>query len=217
MVRDAARVIKTWLRFLYADEVIQADLSPRLTLPAADSVLLPAFTPEDVQRLLRCARNARDRAIILVLLDTGLRVSELCALTVGDLDVRSGAIVVRQGKGRRDRIVYLGARAKRALLKVLSPVVTEPLFATSAGRRLTVDGVQSMLARLGARAHVEHCHPHTFRRTFALWSLRAGMNVYALQRLMGHADLDMLRRYLSLVDIDLAQSVREHDPVDRLL
>ncbi len=88
---------------------------------------------------------------------------------------------------------------------------------SATGARYTVDGVQSMLARLGERAGVAHCHPHTFRRTFALWSLRAGMNIYALQRLMGHTDLTMLRRYLALVETDLAQAHREHGAVDSTL
>lgn len=217
-VRDAARITKTWLRWLHHDGIIAVDFTPRLALPQPDEVLLPAFTPEEVKRLLQQVRNDRDRAIVLVLLDTGLRVSELCALNVADFDVTTGALTVHQGKGRKDRVVYLGAKAKRALLKHLAArPAAAPLFTAPTNDRFTVDGVQSMLARLGQRARVEHCHPHTFRRTFALWSLRAGMNIYALQRLMGHADLAMLRRYLALLEQDLATAHREHSAVDTQL
>jgi len=219
-VRDAARIVKTWLRFLYLDGELPTDITNRLTLPQSDEKLLPAFTAEDVQTLLRYTRNKRDTAIVYVLLDTGVRVSELCALNTADFDIRNGAITVRMGKGRKDRVTYIGAKAKRALLKYLGAqpaIPSGPLFTTSAGERYTVDGIQSMLHRLGIRAKVAHCHPHTFRRTFALWSLRAGMNIYALQRLMGHADLTMLRRYLALVETDLATAHREHGAVDTLL
>ena len=74
-----------------------------------------------------------------------------------------------------------------------------------------------LLRRLGQAACVAHCHPHTFRRTFALWSLRAGMNIYALQRMMGHADLQILRRYLALIDDDLRQAHDKHGAVDHVL
>lgn len=219
-VRDAARIVKTWLRFLHADGLLVVDLSPRLTLPKADSVLLPAFTPADVHKLMSHARNLRDEAVILCLLDTGCRVSEFCALNVGDVEVTTGTVTIRQGKGRKDRLAYIGAKAKRALLKYLRTRTTQdhdPLFATPDGDRLTVDGLQSMLARLGARAGVQHCHPHTFRRTFALWSLRAGMNVYALQRLMGHTDLSILRPYLALAESDLQTAHQQHGAVDATL
>lgn len=93
----------------------------------------------------------------------------------------------------------------------------DPLFVARHGGRWTVDGIQSHLAHFGARVGVAHCHPHTFRRTCALWSLRAGMNIYALAALMGHSDLTVLRRYLALVDADLQQAHARHGPVDSAL
>ena len=74
-----------------------------------------------------------------------------------------------------------------------------------------------MLKRLGVKARVEHCHPHTFRRTFALWSLRSGMNIYALQQIMGHSDLQVLRQYLALVEDDLHDAHQKHGAVDNML
>ena len=86
------------------------------------------------------------------------------------------------------------------------------------GNRLTTHGLRHLLTcGLATRADVADCHPHTFRRTFALSCLRAGMNVYALQRLMGHADLSILRKYLALVETDLQTAHREHGAVDNLL
>lgn len=82
---------------------------------------------------------------------------------------------------------------------------------------MTIRGLQRLLYRLGQRAQVKNCHPHTFRRTFALWSLRSGMNIYALQKLMGHADLNILRRYLALVEDDLRLAHQEHGAVDATL
>ena len=64
---------------------------------------------------------------------------------------------------------------------------------------------------------MDHCHPHTFRRTFALWSLRSGMDIFSLQRLMGHADLSVLRKYLDQVQQDLQDAHRKHGAVDGML
>ena len=78
-------------------------------------------------------------------------------------------------------------------------------------------GMQRLLYRLGERGGVDHCHPHTFRRTMALWSLRNGMNIFALQQIMGHSDLEVLRKYLALVGQDLEDAHREHGAVDHML
>ena len=129
---------------------------------------------------------------------------------------------MRAGKGNKGRTVYIGARARRALARYwLGRTVTanDPLiplvehWRPAHNPRLTA----SADLRLGDRADVADCHPHTFRRTFALSCLRAGMNIYALQRLMGHADLSILRKYLALVETDLQTAHREHGAVDNLL
>ena len=77
--------------------------------------ILPAFSPEDVRELLEACKALRDIAMILFMLDTGVRASEMVALSVSDLDSVSGAVQVKQGKGRRDRVVFLGAKAHKAL------------------------------------------------------------------------------------------------------
>ena len=87
----------------------------------------------------------------------------------------------------------------------------------TSGERLTQNGLLQILHRLGERAGVEHCHPHTFRRTFAKLSLKAGMDVYTLAELMGHADLTLLQQYLALDEDDLLAAHRAHSPVDTFL
>ena len=222
-VHDYMRPVKTWLRFLYADGVLIDNPMLRVKMPRQDCAVLPAFTVDDVKRLLAaCKRSrdaARDRALVLVLLDTGVRAAECCALTVGDVDIRSGSAVVRRGKGGKGRTVYLGAQARRALTRYLlaraAPAADAPLFVSlNFGEALTVFGLIQVCKRLGVRAGVAHCHPHTFRRTFAIWSLRAGMDLVRLAALMGHADLQVLRRYLALTEHDLSEAHRQHGAVD---
>lgn len=159
--------------------------------------------------------------------DSGCRASEFLALNVGDVDMQSGAVKIRLGKGRKDRFAFLGIRAWKALNRYFMQGGTvgpqEPLWLAKTpnreltGERLNRSGLRWLLDRLGQKASVEHCTPHTFRRTMALWSLRAGMNIYALQQIMGHSDLTVLRRYLALVEQDLQDAHRLHGAVDNML
>ena len=221
-VHAAARAIRALCHFLVAEGVLRTSPMANVRMPRLPSEIPPAFTEADLLHLLTACGHARDKALLLVLLDSGCRASELLALDVGDVDVRSGQVHVRHGKGRKERVVYIGARSRRQLLRYLDergePDVDDPLWLSqTTGERLTDAGLRLLLRRLGLRAGVRHCHLHTFRRTFALWSLRSGMNVYALQRLMGHADLQILRRYLALVDEDLQLAHQKHGAVDTAL
>ncbi|MFN8469329.1 MAG: tyrosine-type recombinase/integrase [Caldilineaceae bacterium] len=217
-VHGAARAVRAFLRFCAADGLI-AD-APQFAMPKLPKKVLPAFEPGDVARLLEAA-NERDRLIVLVLLDTGLRANELIALDGGDLDTTTGAVLVRSGKGRKMRTVYLGAKTRRELgqywRKVGKPAAKMPVWTSLiTGERLTDSGLRQLLQRLGERARVDHCHPHTFRRTFALWSLRGGMDIHTLAALMGHADIGVLRQYLALTGKDLQRAHAAAGPVDRM-
>lgn len=218
-----ARAIRSWCNFLAAEGEIAESPMKRVKMPKLDSPILPAFTAEDVQALLDACTNSRDRAIVLVLLDSGVRARELLDMNRGDVDATTGAILVH-GKNRKDRQVYIGAKARQAMQRYLrrhpdaeTVGASPPLWVSRYGRRLKQAGLRQVLRRLAERAGVEHCYPHRFRRTFALWSLRAGMDVFSLQRLMGHADLSMTRRYLAQVEADLQTAHRKHGPVDSTL
>jgi integrase/recombinase XerD len=216
------RDIRAWLRFCVAEGWLAESPAARVRPPKLDKTLLPAFTEDEVRWLLGGCEIARDRALVLFLLDTGVRAKELVNLQGDDLDMREGSARIRSGKGRKDRVVYLGAQTRKALLRyyaeVGKPAAGEPLWPSlHSGDPLTTSGLRQLLRRLGRRARVPNVHPHTFRRTFALWSLRAGMNIYALQRLMGHEDLTVLRRYLALVEEDLRDAHARAGTVDNML
>lgn len=225
-VHDYTRPVKTMLRFLFQEGVTTVDVFAKVAMPKQDRPVLPAFSTEDVTRLLdACAGSshpARDRAIVSVLIDTGLRAQELCDLVIGDVDAKTGLIVVRNGKGGKGRSVWLGAAASKALLRYLlsRPKADpgEPLFPShSSGEHMTTNGLHQTCKRLGKRAGVKNCAPHTFRRSFAIWSLRAGMDIFRLSKLMGHADVDILKQYLALDANDLQAAHNEHGALDSIL
>lgn len=168
----------------------------------------------------------RDRAIIIVLVDTGIRASELCALTLADYDPKIGQLVVRHGKGDKMRILPLGDRALDAIDDYLAarrkaPVgkrqrpgrearradlnPEDPLFATGTGSHLERYELLNMITLCAQRAEppVQGANCHRFRHTFAINYLRKYPNVYTLQRVLGHSTLDTVRLYLQLSEVDV--------------
>lgn len=221
-ILNAYRDIRAWCNFCVAEGFLDTSPIARVRAPKLDKPLLPAFTADDVRKLLGACEIARDRALVLFLLDTGCRVSEVVALCGADLSLSDGAVQIRRGKGGKGRTVYFGNQTRKALLRYFAeagkPGPADPLWPSlRTGAALTPNGLRQLLRRLGRTAGVAHVHPHTFRRTFALWSLRGGMNIFALQRLMGHEDLTVLRRYLALVDQDLQAAHAQAGTVDAML
>jgi len=221
-INGAARAIRAWCNWLIIEGLLTVSPMAKVKMPQRSKEILPAFSDTDVKAILKaCETSLRDRAIVLLLLDTGARASECCALNIGDI-AADGMVTIHLGKGAKDRVTFLGSQAHRAMRRWLltrqQAEPDDPLWVSlKTGERLTTDGLRALLERLAARAGIEDVHPHKFRRTFALWSLRNGMDVYALQRLMGHADLGVLRRYLDQTRTDLAEAHREHGPVDAML
>ena len=164
----------------------------------------------------------RDKAIILTLLDTGIRVSELCNIQVGDFYSENGRIIVT-GKGSKTRFVYLGKVGCKAIWSYLlerfpnrQPLKDDPLYVNRNGiHPLSRNGVFQLVKRLGEKAGVQDVYPHRFRHTFAIEFLRNGGNVFELQQLLGHSDLEMSRRYALIAQIDLETSARKASPADR--
>jgi len=113
----------------------------------------------------------------------------------------------------------VGAATRRALLgyhRTLTLTPASPIFQTRDDRRLSPNGLRSLLLRLGERAGVR-VTPHALRRTFATMSLGADMNLLHLQGLLGHSTIEMTRRYVQMLDDDLLEAHREHGPIDYLL
>lgn len=223
---QAFRVLRTFFRWLVSEGVIERSPFERLKPPKLPQEPLEPIPLAVIEALLRTCDHSeaglRDRAVILTLLDTGLRASEVIALAIGDFDPASGALVIRQGKGRKGRVVFVGAQARKAVLAYLrtrpQAGADDPLFASlRTGERLTYQGLREVIRRRAKSAGVRPPALHAFRRSFALLSLANGMDVFTLQKLMGHSDLGVLRRYLKQTQEHLREAHAEHGPVDRLL
>ncbi len=209
-------------------------------MPKWNNQEIVPFTEEEVRRLLKACDHSksiistsrkpyqfsrstalRDRCLLLVLLDTGVRAGELCRLRRQDINLENGEVSVKPyhvGK-TRPRTVYLGKETRKLLWKYL---VTredlrpdDPLFVTIEGNPLCPRQMEKVITNLAERGDVQDAHPHKFRHTFAIQYLRNGGDVFTLQRLLGHATLEMTRRYVAIAQCDTADAHRRASPVDR--
>ncbi|MBI3745442.1 MAG: tyrosine-type recombinase/integrase [Chloroflexi bacterium] len=173
---------------------------------------------DDVLRRLLAVCSPRDRAIVLLMIDTGLRVSEVAGIRLGDLRP-DGTLKVR-GKGSRERMVPVGSTARQAIVRYLGQRGPgKPDDALFLGRRgeISARGVQQMVRRLKGQVGVTgRLSPHSLRHTFARSYLVNGGDVFSLQRILGHTTLDMVKRYVALADVDLVTRHAVASPADRL-
>lgn len=183
-----------------------------------------ALAKRDVDRLIREAERhgkPRNIAIVLLLRHTGIRVGELSNLRLGDIDIseRRGLLLVRAGKGDKDRRLPLNRDVRRALERYLETrpqVDDDHLFIGQRGQPLQSQGVQLLVAKYARRAGLADVTPHILRHSFAKHILDAGEDLATVQRLLGHERLETTAIYTQPTARDLEQAVRrlEVEPAD---
>ena len=223
------RSIRAFFPWLVSEGVIAENPFDKVKIPRSPRKVISTFSEHQILQLLKAidissAEGHRDYAIILTLLDTGLRVSELCSLRLSDLWLEDGILKV-MGKGNKERLIPIGKLVQRILWRYITWHRPEPaipnsdfLFLTNDGRPLSKDRVEKIMARFGKKAGLKgvRCSPHTLRHTAAITFLRNGGDVFSLQRMLGHSSLEMTRRYCEVADTDLKKAHITASPVDNL-
>jgi site-specific recombinase XerD len=189
--------------------------------------VVEVLSEDEIQQVLSALdvknpTGCRDFAILILMLDSGLRLSEVIGLLDMNLDIDAGCLKV-MGKGSKERIVPFGATTQKALWRYRHHYRPEPahsavqaFFLTQDGEAMTANGVTSMFVRLGKRSGLTRLHPHLCRHTFATRYLMNGGDVFSLQQILGHTTLEMVRRYVSLASAHVAVQHRKFSPMDRL-
>ena len=193
----------------------------KVKAPKVSNEPLSPVDAEDVAALLKtCNTNSfldyRDKALILFLLDTGARAREVLGVNIQDTNPISGEILIHHGKGGKSRTVFIGKASRKSMRGYLKHRLDDypALWISEEGEQLEYGGLRGILQRRAKQAGIKAPSLHSFRRAFAINMLRAGVDVFSLQKLMGHADLQVLRRYLAQTTEDIAQAHRIGSPVD---
>lgn len=190
------------------------------------------FTSVDLLKMLRTTagasdREIRDTAIIMCLIDTGLRLSEIVGVKYEDIDFDSCRITVKKAKGGNDRVVPFASQCALAMRRylVIRSDASGPFFWKSNptgslmhGSALANAGVRSALMRVGEKAGVENVYPHRFRHSYATWAIRSNAREIDVQHLLGHRSPDMIRRYTRTYRSEqAAERHSEFSPGNRLV
>lgn len=220
------RSLHRFCLWLVAEDEIEKDPMAGMQLPRPTQKPVPVISDEDLAALLKtCAaktfNDRRDEVIMRVLLDCGIRVSELAGLTLDDIDLDKELAIVR-GKGRKVRPVYFSSRTTRALDRYLRERkhhrrASSPALLLSQRGPMSPDGIREIVRKRGQEAGIEGLHPHRFRHTFAHDFLLNGGQERDLKRLAGWSSDVMLERYgASAADVRAQEAAKRMKRGDRV-
>lgn len=226
-INHRMRSTKQLFKYLELESLIKCNPVERLERKKIKGVAIEAFSEEQLTILLKQPNKNRfvgfrDYVLMLILLDTGVRVSELVAIRLEDIRMTDNEIMIPRGKGGKSRRVYVSVKTKNALrryIKARGDISGNPfLFVTSENAPMKQRTVQERLTIYGKKAKIEgvRVSPHTFRHTFAKMYIMGGGDPFSLQALLGHSTLDMVKHYVNLWGSDLQKMHRQYSPVDRL-
>ncbi|GLV58972.1 tyrosine recombinase XerD [Dictyobacter sp. S3.2.2.5] len=238
-----ARSMRAFCRWLEAEGYVEVAPSNRVKMPKLSKPLIRIIEFEEFERMLKACtpprevgptagcNAARNRAILWVLWDTGIRLAELCGLRFSNFDRDKGVIIVH-GKGNKERRIALGRNALRTLLLYMDRYRPDEdalleigiadedhIFLSEGGNALTRDGISMLFKRIRARADLPHdkrISPHIFRHTFAVCFLMLGGDIFTLQELLGHEDMATIRQYMHLNDTLIQEQKRKFSPGDNV-
>jgi site-specific recombinase XerD len=228
-VNGYMRALQTFWSWLGREDFIEENPFARLKIPKAPKKVIPIFTEEQLRQLFGAVDvtspiGYRDYAIMLTLLDTGIRCNEFNRLRLPDVNFESRLFKV-WGKGSRERLVPIGAKVQKAIWKYINRYRPDPasprydhVFLTHDGHPLTKDRLEAIVERYGRKAGITgvRVSPHTFRHTMAVTFLRNGGDVFTLQRILGHSQLEVLRVYINLAQADISRVHQRNSPADNM-
>ncbi|MDP2314887.1 MAG: tyrosine-type recombinase/integrase [Pseudomonadota bacterium] len=218
--------IRTFYRWLVREGVLGESPADRLATPRVKRPLPRVLEVDEATKVVEAPwgaeegrasdgwREVRNLAILEVMYGGGLRVSELAALDVPDVDLDGGVVRVRSGKGRKSRVVPLGTVATDAVRAWLAEgrIVEGALFRNVQGGRLTTRGLYDIVRAAGARNDLAGVHPHALRHSFATHLLAGGADIRDIQEMLGHASLSTTQRYTKVELDQLRQVHRKAHP-----
>ncbi len=227
-VQGKVRALKAFASWLCAEGYTPDNLLYNLKLPKTPSNLINPLTNDEIDRLVSyqnplTAIGCRNIAILITLLDTGLRISELCNLSFEDAHIEEGYLKV-MGKGSKERIVPIGALSQKMFWRYIIHFRPEPLtgsedflFLSLDGNRLKANAVKLLFNRWGKKAGVPRLHAHLCRHTYATnFLLHHCGDVFRLQQILGHTSLEMVRRYVHYASTQSLMNGRTASPMDHM-
>jgi len=201
------RYLSSFFTWLHDEEYVPKNPMKKIKAIKQARIVRKPFSGKEIEELRDACNGKRERAIVEVLLSTGMRVGELHGV---DRDDISGSEVVVTGKGKKQRVCYLNPTALKRLNDYLAertdslqPLILADLsskWSAKYGFRLGIGRIEEIVREIGRRAGVASTHPHKFRRTAATTALQRGMPIEQVQKMLGHESIDTTLRYALTAD-----------------
>jgi site-specific recombinase XerD len=226
-VQCHVRALKAFSTWLHLEGYTEENRLKNLKLPRAPQKIIEPLTPEEIKVVIASINKSsptglRNHAILVTLLDTGLRASEVANITLGHLNLKDGYIKV-MGKGAKERIVPIGKYIQMTLWSYIDKVRPEPaipdfnnLFLSSNGKPITVNTIKLVFSRIAKNSGVKRLHAHLCRHTFAINYLLNGGDIFSLKEILGHTTLDMVNHYLHFTSSQITAQHHKYSPMDKL-
>ena len=226
-VHGHVRTLRAFFGWLVAEGLKEINPARDLKPPKVCRKVVTTLSDEEIRAILGVlapvnSSNARNQTIIMLLLDTGLRMGEVINLKVDDVHMNEVLLKV-MGKGKKERIVPMGSNAQRALQRYLFRYRPKPLhpgidnvFLSVLGKPLTENSMKLIFSRLAKKSGVSRLHANLCRHTFATRFLINGGDVFTLQQILGHSTLEMVRHYVTLASNHVVIQHQKFSPLCRL-
>ncbi|ATI51048.1 integrase [Bacillus cereus] len=217
-INTRLRALRSFYNFLDKNKLIDKNPMKNIKLLRDRQKTIETLDNQEIEKLIKTIRKQktfvgfRDEVILLVFLDTGVRLSELVGINVED--VRHNKLIIRRTKNLFERTVYLSDTTQERLesyIKVRGEVATNKLFISQDNKELNPHSIQTRLTKYGKEAKIsKRVSPHTFRHTMAKRMIVSGLDAFSLMHLLGHTDITVTKRYVNLWGQDLEQKHKEY-------
>ena len=226
-VENHVRAIRAFFSWLHKEGYTPEHVLGRLKLPKVPQVLIEPLNDVEVAAVFSAfdadtSAGARDICMITLMLDTGMRASEVTTLQTTNVHLDEGYMKV-MGKGQKERILPFGSASQKSLLKYFYHFRPDAVhsgignfFLTLDGYPMTYNALRLIMNRLVVRSGIGRLHAHLFRHTFSVNYLVNGGDVFTLQQILGHTTLEMVRRYINLASAHVMTQHRRFAPVDTM-
>jgi integrase/recombinase XerD len=217
-----AKVLRTFFMWAHTAGHVDEDPSAKLVMPRYGRRLPKALKGHQVMKLLLLPMKPLEKAIIFLMVDSGVRLSETCGLDVSDVNLAGGTALISQGKGDKDRIIIFSERTAEIFRQWLevrkASTDTMAFFTNQFGKRMRADGMYRLVKKVAREAGLESVmRPHVLRHSFATLYLDNGGGIQDLSAMLGHTHIATTMIYISTTSEGLHRKHRRFSPIMRML
>ncbi|MBT2724806.1 tyrosine-type recombinase/integrase [Bacillus sp. ISL-46] len=228
-INNIIRVLRVFFNFLVGERIISENPAAGVKLQKEQNDTFEIFTDEDVIKILSAPNKKmytgfRDYVMMLVLIDTGLRIGELTSIKRGDVNFQNRQIIIHAENSKKNetRVVPISQKTGKELAELTDFINGDDndyVFLTQFGERYLADTFAKMLKKYGKKAGIQNVRisPHTFRNYMAVKFLKSKGDPFTLMRILGHKDISMTNRYIKYSDVDISELFEMSSPVMNLI